>query len=333
MLKSFRILPCALLLSALLLAVGSAASAEEVLVDRIAAKVEGSVITHTDITRAIPIYIQVIGADPALFGSAEGRQQLGEKVLEHLIESQLLLEVARERGLEPTRAEVEQFLERQRQQLGLSASDFDAAMRSEGIHPDDFFDFTLGNLARMRMIQVDVVSAVQISEEEIERAMAERFPDGLREIRIATSHIFLSVPRGASAADTDAVESRILDLRRALREGADFAELAAAHNADGSRRTGGRIGTTRLGDLDPDYERAALAADVGEVVGPVRTQFGFHLIRLDEREEVEVADADGLRERVHYRLHEREVTRRMERYLERTRSEAFVEMVATDFGF
>lgn len=327
--KALRTLPLVLLLSV----ATAQADADEVLVDRIAAKVEDSVITHTDITRAIPIYIQVIGADPALFGTSEGRQQLGEQVLDHLIEARLLLENARERGLEPTRAEVEQFLERQRAQLGLSASEFEAAMRGEGIEPEDFFEFTRGNLARMRMIQVDVVSGVTVSEEEIERAMAERFPDGLREIRIATSHIFVSVPRGSNASEVDAAEARILELRQALREGADFAALASEHNADGSRRTGGRIGTTRLGDLDPDYERAALAADIGEVVGPVRSQFGFHLIRLDQREEVEVADAEGLRERVHYRLHEREVSRRMERYLEQTRSEAFVEMVSTDFGF
>ncbi|MBK9180838.1 MAG: peptidylprolyl isomerase [Acidimicrobiales bacterium] len=68
-----------------------------------------------------------------------------------------------------------------------------------------------------------------------------------------------------------------------LQNGADFAEVAAARSIDtGSAEQGGDLGCVGRGRLVPEFEDAAFAATPGEVVGPVQSQFGYHLIVVDE---------------------------------------------------
>lgn len=74
------------------------------------------------------------------------------------------------------------------------------------------------------------------------------------------------------------------DLMAKLQDGADFEALANEHTVDPSGQgTGGDLSWFHAGKMVPAFSEAAFGADVGEVVGPVKTQFGFHLIRVDEK--------------------------------------------------
>ncbi len=76
-----------------------------------------------------------------------------------------------------------------------------------------------------------------------------------------------------------------------LQNGADFAEVAAARSIDtGSAEQGGDLGCVGRGRLVPEFEDAAFAAAPGELVGPVQTQFGYHLIIVDEHKTRSVDD-------------------------------------------
>lgn len=74
------------------------------------------------------------------------------------------------------------------------------------------------------------------------------------------------------------------ELKTQLAGGGDFAKLATDNSVDrGSAQKGGDLGWFATGRMVPAFEQAAFAAQVGEVVGPVETQFGFHLIQVQER--------------------------------------------------
>jgi peptidyl-prolyl cis-trans isomerase SurA len=77
---------------------------------------------------------------------------------------------------------------------------------------------------------------------------------------------------------------RIMDIRRRLESGADFGQLARELSDDkGSATRGGELDWTYPGDLVPEFERAMVALQPGQVSGPVRSVFGIHLIQLMER--------------------------------------------------
>ncbi|MEV6564138.1 peptidylprolyl isomerase [Streptomyces kronopolitis] len=80
-------------------------------------------------------------------------------------------------------------------------------------------------------------------------------------------------------------ETEALDLKGQLEGGADFAELAKKHSSCPSSRDGGNLGSFGPGQMVPEFDQVVFSAPVGVVQGPVKTQFGMHLLEVTSRED------------------------------------------------
>ncbi len=123
---------------------------------------------------------------------------------------------------------------------------------------------------------------VQIMEAEIEKYYEEH-KDNYREPekRKIEYALFPVIP---SAADSQAVWQDALDLIQRLKEGEDFASLAKTYSEDpGTREKGGDLGFFGRGTMVKPFEDAVFKAKVGEIVGPVRTPYGVHVIKVEEK--------------------------------------------------
>jgi parvulin-like peptidyl-prolyl isomerase len=73
------------------------------------------------------------------------------------------------------------------------------------------------------------------------------------------------------------------DVKKQLEDGANFAKLAKKYSQDpGSAQKGGDLGCLGKGETVPDFEEAAFGAKQGEIVGPVKTQFGYHVLEVTD---------------------------------------------------
>ena len=89
-------------------------------------------------------------------------------------------------------------------------------------------------------------------------------------------------------------EAQAKELLAAIEGGADFHELASANSKCPSGARGGDLGDFGRGQMVPEFEQAAFALNIGEVSGIVKTQFGYHLIKLlDKKDEVPFTDVKG----------------------------------------
>jgi hypothetical protein len=130
---------------------------------------------------------------------------------------------------------------------------------------------------RNQVIQVDTV----VSEEELEALFAADQPG----VRVKARHILLRIPEGATDQQVDSVRTVGESLRTRLVQGADFAALAQEFSQDpGSGSSGGDLGTFGRGDMVKPFEDAAFALEPGEISDLVETNFGLHLIQVEERE-------------------------------------------------
>lgn len=130
---------------------------------------------------------------------------------------------------------------------------------------------------RERVIQVDTA----LSEAELQEQLAEEVPG----TRIRARHILMRVPEGATPAQKDSVRQALESLRNRIVAGEDFAALARQYSQDpGSGPAGGDLGTFGRGEMVADFERAAFALGKGELSPVVETPFGFHIIRVEEKE-------------------------------------------------
>ena len=79
-------------------------------------------------------------------------------------------------------------------------------------------------------------------------------------------------------------EEECNDLKQQIVDGADFAEIAAANSKCPSGKQGGDLGSFSPGQMVPEFDTVVFNESIGEVHGPVKTQFGYHLIEITSRD-------------------------------------------------
>ncbi|BBP42792.1 peptidylprolyl isomerase [Thiosulfativibrio zosterae] len=78
-------------------------------------------------------------------------------------------------------------------------------------------------------------------------------------------------------------EEQCLDLKAQIEAGADFGDIAKAHSNCPSGRSGGDLGQFGPGMMVPEFDKVCFSAEIGSVEGPVKTQFGYHLVQVTDR--------------------------------------------------
>ncbi len=141
----------------------------------------------------------------------------------------------------------------------------------------------------------DAVEAIiddVVTDEALQAAYEARYADADLGTEYNASHILVDTEEEAE------------DLVRQLEQGADFAELAMAHSTGPSGPSGGELGWFGAGMMVPPFEEAVMEMETGAVSDPVETQFGWHVIKLNETrakaapalEEVEAELAEEIRQ-------------------------------------
>jgi peptidyl-prolyl cis-trans isomerase D len=136
-------------------------------------------------------------------------------------------------------------------------------------------------------------SALQSAEEVSEATLRQMYQAQIDRFRTperrAVRHILIALPTDAAAAQEQAARERIQAIRARILGGEDFAKVAKEVSQDpGSASQGGSLGMLEPGQMDPNFEKAAFALSKGELSGPVRSAFGFHLIQVTDIEPAKV---------------------------------------------
>lgn len=137
-----------------------------------------------------------------------------------------------------------------------------------------------------------------------------------------TRHILVRVNDLVSEAEA---KSKIERLRDRIAGGAKFEEIAKLGSEDGSASRGGELGWVSPGDTVPEFEAAMSKAALNSVVGPVRTQFGFHLLEVTERRSQDVT-REKSRQSARAALRERKADEAYQTWLRELRDRATVEI-------
>jgi peptidyl-prolyl cis-trans isomerase SurA len=200
------------------------------------------------------------------------------------------------------------------------------------------YRFTGGDLGWLKRdglptIYQDVVPELEAGE----TSDVFRSPSGFHLVYLATqrggaqkqdqtlvSHILV---KPSEVVTDDEAREKVAQLKRQVEEeGADFAELAREHSEDiGSASEGGSLGWSTRGQMVPEFENMMESTEIGEISAPVRSQFGWHIIKVEDRrvkditQEMRVARAEEF-------LHQRKYDEELEAWLQQIRDEAFIDI-------
>jgi peptidyl-prolyl cis-trans isomerase C len=147
-------------------------------------------------------------------------------------------------------------------------------------------------VASAQLKKVD--SGIAVSDADVQKAYA----DNAKQYEQVKARHILIAPKGSPAAQTgkkeltdEEAKAKAEDLRKQIVAGASFEELAKKESDDaGSGARGGDLGSFGHGQMVPEFEAAAFAAKVGEVTPVVKTQFGYHIIKVDAHDTKPLAE-------------------------------------------
>jgi parvulin-like peptidyl-prolyl isomerase len=140
---------------------------------------------------------------------------------------------------------------------------------------------------------------------------------------LTASHI---LRKASSEAEFEEAEKEVAILRARIEEGEDFVELVRKESDDS--QNDGHLGQFGRGRMVPPFEKAAFGLEVGELSQPVRTQFGWHLLKLHERTESEVTPFEEVSEKVIEYLQERRRDKVFDEFLDGLKQKAEITEVS-----
>jgi len=268
------------------LALSSAVLPAQQVIDRIVAVVGDQIILQSDMNFQLQLYLAQTGQksqDPSQL------KALKNQLLNQMINDRLILAQAeKDTTLNVTPKEVEVALEEHLQRI---RSQF--ASEEEFLQQLSQENLTVRELkikykpdVRSQLLKEKLISQklgkVTVSSKEV-RDFYNNYRDSLppQQAAYKLSHILLQIKPSQKALDS--LRSLTEDVRQKALAGADFATLAQTYSQDPTSKNGGDLGFFGRGELDSTFEKVAFSLAPGEISGVVKTQFGFHIIKTEER--------------------------------------------------
>lgn len=269
------------LLAVVLLATGVAlpryAPAEEIV--RIAAVVNDDVISMSDFLNRLRMVI-IMSKLPK---TIEVRQRLAPEVLRTLIDEKLKLQEAARLNLKVTEGEVDQALARLEIDNNMPAGGLKESLSRQGISPASLAQQVVAALAWNKVLDQRVRPTIRISGEEVRETM-----DRLRRNRDQPRYLFSEIFLGVDTPDREVSVRELAErLVQQISDGADFALLARQFSHSGTAAVGGDAGWVQKGESEPEIDAALGSMKRGQILGPIRTARGYHLLMLRDLQIVE----------------------------------------------
>lgn len=237
-------------------------------------------------------------------------RRTGQQVLDQMVTERLIRQAVAAADVEVSDEAVQAEMDRVKEQLGEDVT-LEEALARAGLTEEEWAAEIRLELG-LRQLLTD---RVQITEDEM-KAFFEQYKDFLgTEEQVRVSHILVDSREEAEA------------IRAALLEGADFAEVAREKSADpGTAVRGGDLGWVSRGQTVKPFEDMAFSSPVGDISPVVETDFGFHVLKVEERREAREAVYEESRDVIHSYLLEDKLQQAFQEWLREIRNEARVEI-------
>lgn len=259
----------------------------------IVAKVGDSVITERDLEDALDHYMPQGGFHIKGF---EKRERFKKDALNSLIEEELLYREGLKRGLKVPDEVIEAVIKENIKRLG-SRKRFDQVLKDKGLSLKAFRE----RIRKAQLVQAllrDIQGGSRYSEEELRDYYEKNKARFKRPESIHLYHILIRIDPSLPGEEPEK-EATAWEIRQRLDKGENFSDLAMKYSEDPYRVKGGDLGFIHRGQLNPDdLERAAFTLKEGEIAGPIRTIYGFHIIKAGEKRPEEILGFDTIKERL-----------------------------------
>jgi peptidyl-prolyl cis-trans isomerase C len=284
-----------------------------------AATVNGTVIEMDRYERQL----EAIQQQYLMQGQSIPEGRLGElklQVLESLIDQEILYQEAKKAGYEADKEQLDQQLQQIKGQFP-SEEQYRQTMAQQGVSEESILEELDKALVVQNYITERFTSKVTLTEADA-RAYYETNPQYfVQPEQVRASHILFTVKPDASAEEVAAARKKAEATLERYESGEEFSDLARELSEGPSAPQGGDLGSFGRNQMVKPFEDAAFSMEVGDVSDPVRTDFGFHLIRLTAKNDEEVVPFQQVSDQISDHLYKLQLGELVNAFLEEKKSE------------
>ena len=276
-----------LLLLALTLAAPAVPAAElskrGVLMDRVAAIVNDSVVTTSELDEQVAVITERLQQQRTALPDSD---TLRKQVLDRLIVQEVQMQRANRVGIKVGDEQLNAALTEIAQRNNIRLADLPRALAQQGVDYAGFRDNIRKEITLTQLRQRDVIGKINVTPRELEQFIErqKRMPSETTEYNV--SHILIAVPQEASQAQVDELAKRAQDIYDRANGTEDFSRLAVAYSNSQTALEGGSLGWRKGPELPTFFAEEIVKLKAGGISKPIRTPSGFHLIKLNQTRDV-----------------------------------------------
>ncbi|HWR97549.1 MAG TPA: SurA N-terminal domain-containing protein [Candidatus Methanoperedens sp.] len=311
------------LLAAALAVTLVASAATAVVIDGIAAVVNGEIITLLELEKAGR------AERPSQAPAAEHKQAQREQlrpVLEQLVLERLQAQRARELGIQVSAQEIDAAIAGVREENRLSEELLERLLQERGLSREEYRREILGQIRLSKLVRQEIGARTTVSDDEIAAYFAEHRQEWRRPEKIRVRHLLVPLPAEPSPAEVEEARAKATALRARTAGGADFADLVRAETPGAQPGVDPLSGEIARGELFPALEAAAFALPIGGISEPVRGPAGFHVVQVAEKTPAFEPQLAELRAGIEQKLVERKTRERYGAWIKQLRTNALIEI-------
>jgi peptidyl-prolyl cis-trans isomerase SurA len=302
---------------------GGFVPAGQSITDRVVAVVNQEAITLSDVEKLVN------AGEVSAQDRLERRNKIRElrlRTLESLIEEKLIDQEVKRSGVKVPSKDIEAHVEEIKRRNSATQEELEKALVQEGITLEGFKKQIEKKMLRAKLIQWAVKSEIKPSEKDL-RQFYEGHSDLYRNTEsYRPAHILFPFRRDTTAKEVAETKKKCEKVLEKIRAGEDFGEMALLYSQDGSNKDRGDLGYFKRGELLPVLEKEALRLKVGEVSGIVRTDFGFHILKLLDHKGGGPLPYEEVKEKVKAHFFEKEAEKAFREFMTTLKEKSVIEI-------
>lgn len=287
------------------------------------AVVNGTIITQGELDRVLDYELRRAAQSGQQIPDAQ-MPKIENSILDSLIVSELLFQESKKQGIQVKPETVTEQLTIVKQRFP-SEAEFKKALDENKLTESKIKADIKRDMAIQQLIDKEVDQKVKITDEE-GKTFYDTNPQLFQQPeQVKASHILIKVDEGASEENKAEARKKIKEIQQKVQKGEDFAELAKTYSEGPSAPRGGDLNFFGRGQMVKPFEDAAFSLEPNETSDIVETKFGYHLIKVvDKQPAKKIAYAD-VKDRINKHLKDQKLRTDRQLYFDKLKKDAKIE--------
>ncbi|EAV1491520.1 peptidylprolyl isomerase SurA [Salmonella enterica] len=248
-------------------------------VDKVAAVVNNGVVPESDVDGLMQsVKLNAGQAGQQLPDDATLRHQ----ILERLIMDQIILQMGQKMGVKITDEQLDQAIANIAKQNNMTMDQMRSRLAYDGLNYSTYRNQIRKEMIISEVRNNEVRRRITVLPQEVDALAKQIGTQNDASTELNLSHILIALPENPTSEQVNDAQRQAESIVEEARNGADFGKLAITYSADQQALKGGQMGWGRIQELPGIFAQALSTAKKGDIVGPIRSGVGFHILKVND---------------------------------------------------